>query len=183
MSDSDRTSDNPGTTRPWTLSRLGQVLPMAVILLVTAGLRFWNLDHTSLWYDEVVTMRVARAGNPVAMVHLLDQIDGTRALLHPLVLQAWLSLFGASDFAGRSFSALCGLATVFVTYRIGRRAFDDRAGLWAAWLASVCPPLVYYSQEARMYAWLVLLTAVSWLVLLSFRHAAGPAHAWRTASS
>ncbi len=175
MSDSDRTSDNPGTTRPWTLSRIGQVLPMAVILLVTAGLRFWNLDHTSLWYDEIVTMRVARAGNPVAMVHLLDQIDGTRAPLHPLVLQGWLSLVGASDFAGRSFSALCGLATVFVTYLFGRRAFDERAGLWAAWLASVCPPLVYYSQEARMYAWLVLLTAVSWLVLLSFRHAAGPA--------
>ena len=71
------------------------------------------------------------------------------------------------------FSALCGLATVAVVYLIGRDAYDHRTGLWSAWLTAVCPPLVYYSQEARMYAWLVLLTALSWLVLLSFRRSAG----------
>ena len=64
---------------------------------------------------------------------------------------------------------------MFIVYRIGREPFDDRTALWAAWLAAVCPPLVYYSQEARMYAWLVLLTALSWLVLLSFRRAGGTA--------
>ena len=103
-----------------------------------------------------------------------DRIDGTPAPLHPLVLHAWLRLFGPSDLAGRGFSALCGLATVAVVYLIGRNAYDRRTGLWSAWLTAICPPLVYYSQEARMYAWLVLLTALSWLVLLSFRQAAGP---------
>ncbi len=145
------------------------------ILAVAAGLRFWNLDVASLWYDEVVTMQVARAEGPAAMIERLDRIDGTRAPLHPLVLNAWLHVFGPSDLAGRAFSALCGLATVAVVYVIGRRAYDDRTGLWSAWLVAVCPPLVYYSQEARMYSWLVLLTALSWLVLLSFRHDAVPA--------
>lgn len=144
-------------------------LILAAILAVAAALRFWHLDASSLWYDEVVTMRVARAGGPAAMVAELDRIDGTRAPLHPLVLRAWLALVGPSDLAGRAFSALCGLATVGVVYRIGRDAFDARTGLWAAWLTAVCPPLVYYSQEARMYAWLVLVTAVSWRWLLSFR--------------
>jgi mannosyltransferase len=108
------------------------------------------------------------------MVRLLDQIDGTRAPLHPLVLRGWLRVFGSSDRAGRSFSAVCGLATVLTTYLIGRRAFDGRTALWSAWLAAVCPPLVYYSQEARMYSWLVFLTTLSWLAFLSFRRAAGP---------
>lgn len=144
-------------------------LILAAILAVAAALRFWHLDASSLWYDEVVTMRVARAGGPLAMVAELDRIDGTRAPLHPLVLRAWLALAGPSDLAGRAFSALCGLATVGVVYRIGRDAFDARTGLWAAWLTAVCPPLVYYSQEARMYAWLVLVTAISWRRLLSFR--------------
>jgi mannosyltransferase len=156
-------------------SRAARMLPLAAVLIVAAVLRLWDIDHTSLWFDEVVSMRVARAENPAELVRRLDQIDGTRAPLHPLALWAWLKLFGPSDGAGRSFSALCGLAAVVVVYVIGRRAFDERTGLWAAWLAAVCPPMVYYSREARMYAWLVLLTTLSWFVLLSFRSAAGPA--------
>src|SRR5437868_10226957 len=178
MADPDAGSEDHRSERrrhhwlgPWVDRRL----PLAAILLVAAGLRLWGLDRTSLWYDEVVTMRVARAESPAALMRRLDQLDGTRAPLHPLVLQAWLRVFGPSDRAGRSFSALCGLATVAVVFLLGRRAFDERTGRWAAWLAAVCPPLVYYSQEARMYAWLVLLASVSWLVFLSFRRAAGPA--------
>lgn len=155
--------------------RAAGTLPLAAILAVAAGVRLWGLDDSSLWYDEVVTMQVARADGPAALVERLDRIDGTRAPLHPLVLHAWLMLFGASDRAGRAFSVACGLATVAVVYVVGRRAHDDRTGLWSAWLTAVCPPLVYYSQEARMYAWLVLLTACSWLVLLSFRRTAGAA--------
>ncbi len=147
-------------------------LRLVVILLVALILRCWELDRTSLWYDEVITMRVARADNPAALIARLDQLDGTRAPLHPLLLQAWLRVFGWSDLAGRSFSVFCGLVTVWVIFVLGRRAFDDATGRWAAWLAAVCPPLVYYSREARMYAWLVLLTCLSWLVLLSFRHTA-----------
>jgi mannosyltransferase len=147
----------------------------AIIVSVAAGLRFWALDSTSLWYDEIVTMRVARTTGPAALVERLDQIDGTRAPLHPLILQLWLRAFGPSDLAGRSFSALCGLGTVVVIFMLGRLAFDEMTGRWAAWLAAVCPPLVYYSQEARMYAWLVLLTCLSWLVFFWFRRTAKPA--------
>src|SRR5262249_42867030 len=164
----------PGRRRFPTGLRGGPALALTAILLVAAGLRFWDLDRTSLWYDEIVTMRVARADSPGALLRRLDQLDGTRAPLHPLVLHAWLEVFGPSDLAGRSFSALCGLATVVIAYQLGRRAFDERGGLGAAWLAAVCPPLVYYAREARMYAWLVLLSALSWLVVLSFRHGAGP---------
>jgi 4-amino-4-deoxy-L-arabinose transferase-like glycosyltransferase len=177
MRDPDLTGDDCGTDddrqgppRRWAASWL----VLAAILMVAAGLRLWRLDRTSLWYDEVVTVRVAQAESPAAMIERLDQLDGTRAPLHPLVLHAWLSLCGSSDVAGRSFSVLCGVATVAVVLLLGRHAFDERAGCWAAWLAAVCPPLVYYSQEARMYAWLVLLTSVSWLVFLSFRRADGP---------
>ena len=148
------------------------VLYLAGILLVATGLRFWAIDRTSLWYDEVVTMRVARAGSVPELLALLNRIDGTRAPLHPLFLQTWLRAFGPSAFAGRSASALCGILTVGLVYLLGRQAFDATTGRWAAWLAAVCPPLVYYSQEARMYAWLVLFTCLSWLVVFSFRRSA-----------
>ncbi len=147
---------------------------LAVIAVAAIGLRCFDLERTSLWYDEVVTMQVAQSDGLRALVERLDQIDGTRAPLHPLVLNAWLRVFGPSDRAGRAFSAFCGMATVAVIYLLGRQAFDESTGRWSAWLAAFCPPLVYYSREARMYAWLVLLTCLSWLVALSFRHQARP---------
>ncbi len=151
------------------------ILQLLFILLVAAGLRLWGIGSTSLYYDEVISMRVARAPGPVALLPLLEQLDGTRAPLHPLVLQLWLRIFGSSDLAGRSLSAVCGILTVVVVYRLARASFNDRTARWAAWLSAVCPPLVYYSREARMYAWLVLLTSLSWLILLSFRRRAEPA--------
>jgi mannosyltransferase len=155
---------------PWW--RDAGVLSVAGILLVAVGLRLWNIDRTSLWYDEVVTMRVARTGNVLELLARLNEIEGTRAPLHPLLLRSWLRVFGPSGFAGRSASALCGVITVGLVYLLGRQAFDATTGRWAAWLAAVCPPLVYYSQEARMYAWLVMVTCLSWLVFLSFRTSA-----------
>jgi mannosyltransferase len=159
-----------GPHSPWW--RDATIVYLAIILFVAAGLRLWEIDRTSLWYDEVVTMRVARAGSVQELLALLNRIDGTRAPLHPLLLQTWLRVFGPSAFAGRSASALCGILTVGLVYLLGRQAFDATTGRWAAWLTAVCPPLVYYSQEARMYAWLVLLTCLSWLVIFSFRRSA-----------
>ena len=141
---------------------------LVVILLIRAGLRFYHLGQSSLWYDEVVTMRLARVANPTALLRLLHQIDATRAPLHPLILQVWVSLFGSADSSGRAFSTLCGLITVGLVYLIGYQAFDIKTGLWASWLCSLSPLLVYYSRETRMYMWLVMITCLAWYLLLSF---------------
>ncbi len=162
----------PGMPEPW-IHRAVVIGHLLLILLVAVVLRIRGLDRYSLWYDEVVTMRLARTATPATLIELLGQIDGTRAPLHPLILQGWLGLFGISELAGRSFSAVCGILTVGVVYRLGQRLFDEPTGRWGAWFTAVCSPLVYYSQEARMYAWLVLLTCCSWLVFLGFRQAAG----------
>ena len=146
---------------------LGWQLPLVLILVLAAGLRSCNLGQLSFWYDEVVTMRLAEAPTPAALVHRLLEIDATRAPLHPLLLQAWVRVFGSSEAAARSFSVLCGVATVGLVCWLGRLLFDERTGLWAAYLTALSPPLVYYSREARMYAWLVMTTCVCWGLLFS----------------
>ena len=108
-------------------------------------------------------------GSPGELIDRLFKIDATRAPLHPLLLQVWLRLFGTSEFAARSFSVLCGIATILLIYQIGRDAFDARTGVWAAWLAALSPILIVYSREARMYAWLVLVTCLCWRLLLALR--------------
>ena len=167
----DETSPTSDQTVPW-IDRAVVIGHLFLIMTVAAALRVRDLDRYSLWYDEVITMRLARTANPAELIALLRQIDGTRAPLHPLLLQGWLRAFGSSELAARSFSAVCGMLTVVAVYFLGRRLFDERTGRWAAWFTAVCPPLVYYSQEARMYAWLVLLTCLSWLVFVRFYRAA-----------
>ena len=53
---------------------------LVLILMVAAGLRFWHLNRWSLWFDEVVALRLARTPGPAEMFSLLNSIDGTRAL-------------------------------------------------------------------------------------------------------
>jgi len=143
---------------------------LAGILAVAGILRGYELGRSSFWYDEVVTMRLARSADPPSLLKLLGRIDATRAPLHPLVLWVWVEAFGASETSGRSFSVLCGVLTVALVYHLGLRAFaDPRAALWGAWLAALSPPLLQYSREARMYALLVLLTCAAWDALLSLR--------------
>jgi mannosyltransferase len=133
---------------------------LVVIFVIATVLRVRDLGRFSLWYDEVVTMRLAQTADSRTLIRLLDQIDGTRAPLHPLLLQAWLKIVGKSELAARSFSAVCGVLTVVSVYFLGRRLFDECRGRWAAWFTAVCPPLVYYSQAVRMYSWLVLLSCL-----------------------
>lgn len=159
---------NPQDIGRGTLSQQPSRFWLGLILLAAAALRLWNLGGPSLWYDEVVTMRTARQPGVAALIADLLGHDATAAPLHPLVLMGWLGIFGPSDLAARGLSAACGIATVGLVYGIARDAFGRKAGLWAAWLAAVSPALVRYSQEVRMYSWLVLVACVSWRLLLKW---------------
>jgi len=72
----------------------------------------------------------------------------------------WQRPFGEGEVAMRSLPALFGTATVPVAYLAGRELVSHRAGVIAAALVSVNPLLIWYSQEARPYALLVLLSAL-----------------------
>jgi hypothetical protein len=155
----------PPTASDWLRPRRAGLI-LAAIIGVAAGLRGYQVGRLSFWYDEVVTMRLAQAGSPGALVERLFQIDATRAPMHPLLLEAWLGVFGSTEAAARSLSVVCGIATVVLVFDIGRVACDAATGLWAAWLAALSPALIVYSREARMYAWLVLVTCLCWRLLL-----------------
>jgi hypothetical protein len=150
---------------------VGAIAVLAGIVVTGAALRAYELGRLSFWYDEVVTMRLARAGSFGQLIERLFQIDATRALLHPILLRAWLEAFGTSEASARSFSVVCGVATIFLIFLIGRIVFDTPSGLWAAWLGAMSPILVIYAREARMYALLVLVTGIAWLALLALLRA------------
>jgi mannosyltransferase len=81
--------------------------------------------------------------------------------LYYLFLSYWIKILGNSESAVRLLSVLFGTLSILVLYRIGERIFDKMTGLIAAFLFSISTFHIYFSQEARMYSLLVLLTLCS----------------------
>ena len=133
---------------------------LILLLFVAAWLRFSELDRQSLWLDELITHHVS--DHPTAA----DVVRETRARsVHPplfyLIEWAVIRQAGDSETAMRMPSAVAGVLSVWVVYLLGRRLYNSTVGLIAAALTAVlwCP--VYYSQEARFYAMLILFTMLS----------------------
>lgn len=137
--------------RTRTLSRLG----MALLILCAFAVRLYRLDAQSLWYDEGVTVEVARRG-------LADLTRWTAGDIQPplyyYVVAGWGRLAGWSEWSVRFPSVFFGTLLVpllaAITIALTRRRV---AGLLAAALAAFHPLLLYYSQEARMYTMLTAL--------------------------
>jgi 4-amino-4-deoxy-L-arabinose transferase-like glycosyltransferase len=144
---------------------------LLTILLLAAFLRFYRLDVQSFWNDEGNSARLSER-----TVDLI--IEGTASDIHPpgyyLLLHYWRALFGHSEFALRALSAVAGLALVLFTYLLGHHLFGVTAGLAAAFLGSISPFAIYYSQEARMYSLLAALAAASTYLLLRIPNLQSP---------
>jgi mannosyltransferase len=145
------------------------LFPILILLLAT-GLRLHQLAAQSFWNDEGNSARLSERS--------LDLIiEGTASDIHPplyyLMLRGWRELVGESEFGLRSLSAFAGVLTVAGVMGLGavigkrltvngKRLTVGVAGL----VTAVSPPLIYYSQEARMYSLLAMWAVLSTLVLL-----------------
>lgn len=136
---------------------------LVVILLLACGLRFYQLDTQSLWNDEGTSVAVAQ--RDLATI-ARDAANDIHPPLYYWLLSGWVRLFGTSETAVRSLSALLGVVLVALAYALGRRLAGPGIGLAAAFLSAVHPFQVAYSQEARMYILLAVLTAGTMLALV-----------------
>lgn len=133
---------------------------VAGLTALAAALRFATLGLQAFHHDEVVTAsRVLRKD----FWHVLDAVGFSESTppLYYAGAWAWVQVAGLSEAGLRSFSALAGAATVPVAYLLGAELAGRRSGVAAAALVAVNPMLVWYSQEARGYALLVLLSSLA----------------------
>lgn len=140
---------------------------LAGLTVLAAALRLWRIDHQSYWLDEAFTARIVRRDFG-GMLHGVRHTESTPPLYYALAW-AWERVFGWHEAGLRSLSAVFGTAAVPAAYAAARARFDGRAALIAAGLFAVNPYLVWYSQEARAYALLVLFATVALALLLRGR--------------
>lgn len=139
------------------------------LTIVAAVLRFARIGHQSFWYDESFTVVLVRH-SPGQMLGLLPRTELTPPLYY-LVAWPWARIFGYGEAGLRSLSAVAGVATIPAIYGAAAKLISRRVGVCAAAITACSPSLVWYSQEARSYALLILLATLS---LLAFAQARRP---------
>lgn len=160
--------------------KIALIIVPALIALV---FRFTGLTFDSFWLDEGYQTIVGAYGHGLpdfqrlperpflykpappassgAMLANFRAVDPLTPPLYQLILNRWIKLWGGSDFAVRSLSALISFLTVAALTAIAYLTLGWRAALFAALLQAVSPFDVYYGQEARMYALEQLMAVLS----------------------
>ncbi len=154
------------------LKRLSR-LPLFLILFGAFAYRLQRLGAASLWYDETVSLYLARLDLAALTRHTAGDIHPP---LYYYLLHFWGRLAGWSEFSAAFLSLFFGVLLVALVYRVardltpphptpplrapsplscspnrrGERGLGVR-GEVAAFLIAVSPFNLWYSQEVRMY--------------------------------
>jgi mannosyltransferase len=123
---------------------------VAGLTILALALRFWRLGNWSLDSDEVFMLRDSLnpgLGNPRPLLYFLNHY-----LVGPLV--------PLDEFGLRLLPAIFGVLAIPAFYLVTRRLVGTRAALFGALLLTVNPLHVYYSQFARYWSLVFLLSAV-----------------------
>ena len=137
---------------------------LIVVSLLAFALRAYHLGYQSLWRDETDALRFATG----SLADLLGMFKnpGQNGPLFFVVLRYWLAAAGHSEFALRFLSACLGTLAVPISYNLVVRLAGQQAAALTALAMAVAPYLVWYGQEAKMYALLTFLVPLGfWLVL------------------
>ena len=151
----------------------------AALLAIVAGaalLRFLTVDVQSLSNDEAFTVAIASGG----LESVLDAVKSTESTPPLYYYLAWGAekAFGTGEAGMRLLPALLGTLVVPATWAAARETLSRRAALIAALLVAVSPLLIWYSQEARAYALLTLLSTLAFLFFVRALRGRGRADLW-----
>lgn len=136
---------------------------------MAAVLRLAGLGSQSLWIDEVFTWMSAGGLGPMGRQELLENVHGPA---FSVAVHLAMRLFGDAEWVLRLPSAIAGILMVPAMGWLAGRWLGAGAVAPAAWLAAGSPFLVWYSQEARNYSWLMLFSTLSASALLGLQRSA-----------
>jgi mannosyltransferase len=156
----DTSPGNGGTTAarrsrsPWVVA--------AVVALIAAGVVMRFVASSELWLDEALSVNISDL--PLRDIPDWLRHDGAPPLYY-FMLHVWADVFGTSNLAVRSLSAILSVATLVPMWFAGRR-IAGRTGAWVAVLILASSPFaIGFASEARMYSLVMLLVTLGYLAV------------------
>ena len=166
---------------------------VAGILILGGFLRFYRIGEKGLWWDEVLTVRLATVPSfeetlPLEQLmdpapqldiasglsrHTPDWLLVLRGQTHPPLsfhlLRDWFrwTSFPVDEATARSPFAILGILNIFLVFILGSRLHSWKLGLAAAALFAISPFEIYESQEVRGYTLFTLTALLSYMTFLT----------------
>jgi Dolichyl-phosphate-mannose-protein mannosyltransferase len=141
--------------RRWT----GAHTVIAVVTLTLLGLGLRLAIFRGIWLDEAISIHQAQ----LPFGQMLHELRFTDRLppLHDAVLWVVVHTVGSGQLAVRAPSIVAGVLLIPALFGAGRELYDRRTGLTAALFGALAPALIWYSQEARPYAFFLLFATLA----------------------
>ena len=143
-------------------------------MLIGAAVRLHHIGDASLWNDELFSRYYPETG--LRYMWTTGFVLETNPPTYYTMLLGWMHLFGTGEAALRSLSLVASVLAIPLTYALAREFADRRIALLAALLMALSPMQVYYAQEARAYALLVLPVTAALLGLARYLREATVRH-------
>ena len=160
----------PIATHAWSTDVL---VWLAVAIGVGAALDAFHIGHASLWTDEIFS----RYYFDVFGLHFMwtdGLVQEPTPPTYSILLRGWMALFGDSEAALRSLSAVAYTACVPLIYRLAREFGTRRDAVLAAFLLVLSPFGLHFAQEARTYAMTLAPAGIVLLACAAFLDRRGP---------
>lgn len=141
-------------------------------ILLGAALRIAHITQPMRADESSTFLNFALLPLPQAIANYSDV---NNHLLHTLLLNLGLPIFGETELGIRVWVLLSGILTLPVTYWAARQYLPWRAALLALALVAVSPPLILYSSNARGYMLQTLILTIMLGLLPRLRRSRSPA--------
>ncbi len=130
----------------WVVSLLSGIGVFVVTMLLSLG--------RSVWFDEGYSIYLAQ--QDLQSLLAFTAVDAHPPLYY-IILKFWGELFGFSELALRSLSAIFAGLSVGLGLGLTKRLFGLRAGLMAIPVVVLAPFILRYGYEVRMYSLAALI--------------------------
>ncbi len=131
---------------------------LVLIVLIGVSLRIFNLDAASIRADEGGSIFLAE--RPIAEILTSVEYADAQSPFFYSLLHFWL-YFGRSEFILRLLPVILSILSIPVIYKLGKTLFNDKVGLFAAFVLSISQANIRYAQNLRNYSLVTFFALLS----------------------
>jgi mannosyltransferase len=129
----------------------------AAIVVAAFLLRIYQIGQGELWLDEAFSFYMVTISKWPG-----DLLKYDNPPVYYFLLLPWLQLAGQSETAIRMLSAIFSVLFVAAVFWVGNMIFGKRVALWSGIVSALAPVQIYYAQEARTYALVILVLTLAY---------------------
>lgn len=126
-------------------------LGITLVLILAIALRIWDIHNLPFTHDEFSALFRTQFDSFNELIEKGVKVDGHPALVQ-VFLFYWVKLFGFSEVWIKLPFIFSGVASVWLTYLIGKNTFGHISGLLASAFLASSQFSIFYSQLARPYS-------------------------------